>query len=133
MERSAEVESFVEEMYARMRSGDGDAAGDLVADDAGVLFVGTDGDEWWETPDAVKAAFREQLEATGGFDIASGAIVAHADGDVGWFGDQPTMGMPDGSRVTMRMTGVVCRRDGAWTCVQGHLSVPADVNETLFE
>ena len=132
MERSADVASFVEEMYTRMRSGDGDAAAALVADES-VLFVGTDGDEWWATPDAVKTAFREQLEATGGFDITAGDIVAYASGDIGWFGDQPTMGLPDGSTVTMRMTGVVHKRNGAWTCVQGHLSVPADVNDTLFE
>jgi ketosteroid isomerase-like protein len=130
--RSSEVESFVAEMYERMRAGDGDGAAEMVADD-GVLFVGTDTEEWWETTETVRAAFREQLEATGGFDISAGDVVAFADGDVGWFGDRPTMGMPDGSSMTMRMTGVVRKAGDRWVCVQGHLSVPADVNETLFE
>lgn len=130
MDRSTEVESFIEEMYALMRDGNGKACADLL-DDEVTIFVGTDADEWWDTPAVSKAAFQEQLESTGGFAIAAGGPVGYADGDVGWAADQPTMRIGDQS-VPMRMTIVMRRVDGNWHIVQGHLSVAADINEGLF-
>ncbi len=123
MQRSDEVEALLKTMYDLMRAGDGDAAAQLIADGDGVLFVGTD---------AARGAFREQLEATGGFDIDPGDLRGYAEGDVGWFNDQPTMRLPDGTVVPMRMTGVAQRSDSTWVVVQGHLSVAASINETLF-
>ena len=78
-----------------------------------------------------KAAFREQLESTGGFDIAAGGPVGYAEGAVGWAADQPTMGIGE-QRVPMRMTCVLRRVDGNWRIVQGHLSVAANINQDLF-
>ncbi len=132
MQRSDEVEALLKTMYDLMRAGDGDAAAQLIADGDGVLFVGTDADEWWNSTDAARGAFREQLEATGGFDIDPGDLRGYAEGDVGWFNDQPTMRLPDGTVVPMRMTGVAQRSDSTWVVVQGHLSVAASINETLF-
>ena len=130
MERSSEVESFVEGMYALMRDGDGDGCAGLL-DDEVTIFIGTDPDEWWDTPASSKAAFKEQLESTGGFAITAGGPVGYSDGDVGWAADQPTMQIGD-HRVPMRMTCVVHRVGGAWRIVQGHLSVAAGINDDLF-
>lgn len=131
MERSTDVEAFAERMYELMRAGDGDTLAALIADE-GALFVGTDAEEWWDTPEASKAAFREQMEASGGFDIHAGGVVGYVDGDVGWLADQPVMRIGE-HEMTMRMTGVV-RRDGdGWAIVQGHLSVAASVNDDLFD
>ena len=130
MERSTEVESFIEEMYALMRDGDGKGCADLLHDEV-TIFIGTDADEWWDTPAMSKAAFQEQLESTGGFDITAGGPVGYAEGDVGWAADQPTMRIGDQS-VPMRMTNVMRRVDGDWRVVQGHLSVAANINQDLF-
>jgi hypothetical protein len=132
MKRSGEIEAFLESMYDLMRAGDGEAAARLIAGGTDVLFVGTDADEWWNSSDAARAAFREQLEATGGFDIEPGELRGYDDGDIGWFDDQPKMRMPDGTIVPMRLTGVVRRSNGGWALVQGHLSVAASINESLF-
>jgi hypothetical protein len=131
MERSREIEGFAERLYELMRAGDGAGAAALLAD-GDLVFVGTDPDEWWDTSEAAKAAFREQLEATGGFDIHSSRLVGFADGDVGWLADQPMMRI-GGQEVPMRMTGVVHRGADGWRMVQGHLSVAAQVNDDLFE
>jgi hypothetical protein len=131
MDRSTAVESFIEEMYASMRDGDGKGCADML-DDEVTIFIGTDGDEWWDTPAASKAAFQEQLESTGGFDISAGGPVGYADGDIGWGADQPTMRIGDQS-VPMRMTAVMRRVDGNWRIVQGHLSVAANINQDLFK
>lgn len=119
MERSTEVESFVGEMYALMRDGDAKGCAELL-DDEVTIFIGTDADEWWDTPAASKAAFQEQLESTGGFDITAGGPIGYADEGIG---DQ---------RVPMRMTTVLRRADGKWRIVQGHLSVAANINQDLL-
>jgi hypothetical protein len=98
-----------------------------------VLLVGTDSGEWWDNTDDARAALREQLGASGGgFDIDPGEMRGYAEGDVGWFDDQPTMRLPDGTVLRMRMTGVAQRSDSTWVVVQAHLSVAASINETLF-
>jgi hypothetical protein len=132
MKRSGEIETFLKNMYDLMRAGDGEAAARLIADGTDVLFVGTDADEWWNSSDAAQGAFREQLEATGGFDIEPGELRGYDDGEIGWFDDQPKMRMPDGTIVPLRLTGVARRSNGGWTLVQGHLSVAASINESLF-
>ena len=53
MQRSGEVEALLKTMYDLMRAGDGDAAAQLIADGDGVLFVGTDADEWWNSTERV--------------------------------------------------------------------------------
>ena len=130
MERSTEVEAFTRDFYALMQKGDGAGAAALLTDDT-ALFIGTDGDEWWDTPEAGKKAFKEQLEATGGFDIHANDPVGHAIGDVGWVADRPTMRIGD-QDMPMRMTCVLRRVDGSWRVAQGHLSVAADINNDLF-
>jgi hypothetical protein len=132
MKRSDEVEAVLKTMYDLMRAGDGDAAAQLIADGDGVLLVGTDSGEWWDNTDDARAALREQLEASGGFAIDPGEMRGYAEGDVGWFDDQPTMRLPDGTVLRMRMTGVAKRSDSTWVVVQAHLSVAASINETLF-
>lgn len=132
MQRSDEVEALLKKMYELMRAGDGKAVAQVIAEAANVLFVGTDADEWWDSSDAARSAFQEQLEATGGFDIEPGELRGYAEGDIGWFDDQPTLRLPDGAVVPMRLTGVAQRSDGTWTVIQGHLSVAASINETLF-
>jgi hypothetical protein len=133
MERSSEIEQFVRDFYSLMRQGDGPGASAQVADDEGVVFVGTDAEEWWDTTAKARAAFAEQMEASGGFDIINEDPRGYRDGDVGWFADQPSMRLPDGNVMPMRMTGVVRLVDGQWRVVQGHLSTPASVNPELFE
>ena len=130
MERSTDVESFTEEMYALMRAGNGKGCADLLHDEV-TVFVGTDADEWWDTPQVSKAAFQEQLESTGGFAITGGGPVGYAEGDVGWVADRPVMRIGD-QDVPMRMTCVLRRVGGGWRIVQGHLSVAADINNDLL-
>jgi hypothetical protein len=94
MQPSDEVEAVPKRMYDLMRTGDGEAAAQLIADGDGVIFVGTDADEWWSSTDAARAAFREQLEATGGLDIEPGDLRGYADGDIGWLTTSPPYGRP---------------------------------------
>jgi len=64
-------------------------------------------------------------------DISAGGVHAHAIGDVGWFDDRPTMRLPDGTELPLRLSGVAARVDGEWRVVQLHLSTATAVNEAL--
>ncbi len=119
-------------MYELMRGADADSLIELIDED-GVVFVGTDAEEWWEDdPAALHAAIRDQLEATGGFDIVDEDPTGYSDGDIGWYSDDGSLRLPDGTVVPMRQTGVLRRVGGQWKFVQSHASVPADINQRLF-
>lgn len=132
MERSQSAEATVRRMYEAIRVGDAESVVDLVAED-GVVFVGTDADDWWRNdPDALHAAIRAQLEAADGFDITDADPVCYSDGDFAWFSDQLSIRLPDGTVVPMRQTGALRRLGSEWRIVLSHLSVAANINERLF-
>src|SRR4051794_14943142 len=85
MKHSDEIEALVNQMFNYMRAGDGEAVGELIADDDDVLIVGTDTDEWWNSGSMAKQHIREQHEQAGGFDITVDVVNTYAHGDVGWF------------------------------------------------
>jgi hypothetical protein len=49
----------------------------------GVVFVGTDPDEWWEGFEAFREAMRAQSEGMGGMRIVPGELRAYREGEVG--------------------------------------------------
>lgn len=123
---------MVRRLYEAIRRGDADAMIELVAED-GVVFVGTDADDWWRDDlDALHSAIREQLETTEGFDMFDEGPVCYSSGDFAWFSDQLSIRLPDGAVVPMRQTGALRRLDGEWRMVLSHLSVAANINEHLF-
>ena len=133
MKRSDEVESLVNHLYALMRAGDADALAGMIADDDGVLVIGTDPGEWWDSTTAARAAMHEQHEAMGGgLDIKSGELHGYADGDVGWFDDQPTALLLDGTELPIRVTGVTKRSNGELVMQQGRWSPTANLNDVVF-
>lgn len=133
MERSQSAEAAVRSMYEAIRAGDADTMLELVAED-GVVFVGTDADDWWRDDlDALHSAIREQLETADGFDILDEDPACYSSGDFAWFSDRPSIRLPDGAVVSMRHTGALRRVDGEWRIVLSHLSVAANINEHLFD
>ena len=132
MKRSDDVESVVSEVYASMRAGDGEAVVRLIADGDDVLVIGTDADEWWDSAAAAKDAIRAQNDAVGGLDVQPGELHGYADGDIGWFDDRPSMRLPDGTLIPLRLTGVVTRSGKRWVVQQMHISVAATINDALF-
>ena len=66
-----------------------------------------------------------------GLQFLAGNIQAHSEGSVGWFADQPTLKMADGSEAPARITGVFRREEGAWKLVQFHFSVGVQNEEAL--
>jgi hypothetical protein len=65
MEPSEEVRRTLDRWLAAARAGDADTFVGKVAEDAGVLMIGTDEEEGWHRTDA--AVWKQRLEETGGF------------------------------------------------------------------
>jgi SnoaL-like domain len=130
MEESEELAGLVRRLYEMMRAADADAIGELIADHDGVLVVGTD-EEWWQGAETARRAIRAQHDEMGAFDITAGDVHGYSSGDVAWFQDQPTLRLPDGAVLSLRLTGVAERGATGWALVQLHVSIPAVVNEAL--
>ena len=133
MERNSDLATQVQRMYDIFNTGDISAVDDFLSIDENVLGVGTDPREWWAGTDAFRAAWNTQPAEmhAAGLRFKPGDVQAFTEGSMGWFADQPTLNMPDGGAVPMRMTGVFHEENGAWKMVQFHLSIGA-LNEELL-
>lgn len=136
MQRDPELARFIHRMYDVFANGEPEVAAEIVSNSPGVIGIGTDPFEWW-VDDAVLAAFRAQVPEmhAAGMRFRAGDVVAYSEGTVGWIADQPTLLLPDGNEVPMRMTSV-CHREGEggdWKMVQFHLSIGIPNQEALGE
>ena len=77
------------------------------------------------------AAFKAQLEETGGFQILAGDPVAYSDGSTGWLAGQPTLALQNGTEIKLRLTAVFQKEQGEWKIVQWHYSTGVK-NENLI-
>lgn len=128
MERSTDLEAKLEELYSAFSTGDGDTAERLVTTRDGLVFIGTDPDEWFEDVASVRSLLEAQAGA--GVQVEHGSPVAYEEGTVGWVADRGSFVLPDGTKVPFRITAVFRREDGDWRLVQEHASV-ATANEDV--
>jgi ketosteroid isomerase-like protein len=99
----------------------------------GVVFVGTDPNEWWEGFAALREAMRAQSDELGEMQIVPGRLQAYREGSVGWVIDRgPSFRMPDGTEIPFRNTVIFRQEDGEWKVVHGHSSIGVR-NEEMFE
>lgn len=121
MERSTTLAEQLGTLYAAVAAGDGDTIAQLTTGRPGLVFIGTDPDEWFESLAEVRTMLEAQAGA--GVTVRGGDPVAFEEGNVGWVADRGHFLLPDGSEVPFRMTAVFHREDGAWKLVQEHASV----------
>src|SRR5512142_2943025 len=104
MAPSSEITSTMLEFYRRMLAGEAEAANDLISRDPALIFIGSAG-EWIDD----QATLRSGTQVAGEGLVAGPNPVAYANGDVGWFADQPSWLFADGTRAEMRLTAVLQR------------------------
>ncbi len=120
---SAEVEELMSRFYEAVSKGNFEWLDGIVSGHAGVLWIGTDPGEWWDTPEAVFKAWRAQATELGAPPpITGGRPTAYRYGDVAWVSDRPTFHLPDGREVPFRLTVVWLREPQGWRIVQAHTS-----------
>ena len=133
MERNSDLASQVRRMYDIFNTGDASVINEIVSSEENSLGIGTDPREWWSGSDAFREAWNTQPAEmhAAGLRFEPGNIQAFTEGSVGWFADQPTLNMPDGGAVPMRLTGVFHEENGGWKIIQFHLSIGA-LNEAAI-
>ena len=127
MAPSTEIRDTVLEFYRRMLAGESDAANDLISRDPALVFIGSAG-EWVDD----QATLRSGTQVPGEGVVAGTNPVAYADGDVGFFADQPTWHFADGTKVEMRLSAVLRREAPGWRVVHVHMSVAVPDNECVM-
>lgn len=123
MESSESLRRLVLEYYAAVNSHDEVALKERSVIDPAASMIGTDAAEWFIGSDAVKAAFDRQFTEYADVVFEPGDVLAHAEGDAGWFLDQPTLVWGE-MRLQCRCSGTALRIDGRWQVVQTHMSLP---------
>ena len=133
MEHSDDLRDLTIRFYEATTSGDLSFFDRHVSrQEEGVVFVGTDPDEWWEGFEAFVEAMRAQSEAMGGMQIVTGQLQAYQEGSIGWVIDRDaSFRMPDGTEIPFRNTVVFRREDGEWKLVHEHASIGVR-NEEMF-
>ncbi len=126
MQESSELKDLIRGWYESVAKGDITFTERVTSRQPEVLVIGTDPREWWVGYDKIVEVYRAQFEEMGagsGLQFLPGDTKAYSEGDVGWVADQPTVRLPDGHEVPMRVTAVFRREDGEWKVVQLHGSV----------
>ncbi len=132
MNPSVELKEIMLHLYANRSSGDVSAVQGLFSRQEGVLFVGTDPDEWWTGHDTIERVFKAQLQEMGGkIQVQAGELNAFVEGTVGWVADCPTLRLPNGQEIPLRLTTVFHQEDGAWKIVQYHVSAGVPNTEAM--
>jgi ketosteroid isomerase-like protein len=129
MEKSSELAAVLQSIYTAISDGDGDALTGCISAREGLVFIGTDPDEWFQDAATIKQMLRAQASA--GVKVQAGSIVAFEEGTVGWVADRGAFVMADGTQVPFRITAVFHRENGAWMLVQEHASIAISNEEAL--
>jgi hypothetical protein len=127
MTPSPEILETMLALYRHMLLGESDAANALISTDPATLLIGSAG-EWVDDQAVMRGTYQVDAEGL----IAGDHPVAYANGDVGWFADQPTWRFADGSEAQMRMSAVLQREADGWRMVHSHLSVGVPDNECVM-
>ncbi len=129
MESSQSVADALGAIYAAISEGDAGVLAGALSNKQGVVFIGTDPDEWYEDADEIGEMLKAQAAA--GIRVRPGKITAYSEGSVGWASDRGTFVLPDGSEVPFRATVVFHEEDGLWKVVQEHASVGVPNEESV--
>ena len=127
MALSSEVRDTMLEFYRRMLAGEAEGANDLISRDPAMIFIGSAG-EWVDDQETLRGGTQVETEGL----EAGPNPVGYANGEVGWFADQPEWVFADGSRALMRMSAVLQREPEGWRIVHAHLSVAVPDNECVM-
>jgi hypothetical protein len=121
MEANPSLRDEMHAIYDAVSRGDTDTLLAKLSTHDGLVFIGTDPDEWFEDRESVATMLASQASA--GVKVEGGDVRAFSDGNVGWTADRGHFVLPDGARVPFRITCVFRREQDAWTLVQEHASV----------
>jgi ketosteroid isomerase-like protein len=131
MEVDAELKDFILTFYKAVETGDMAVISEMTADEPGMLFVGTDPDEWWESRERLAQAASTQHQEAPEVTVRPGTITAYRQGDFGFVADRPAFVLADGTERSFRFTAVLRRDAEGWKLVQAHTSIGVPNEDVL--
>jgi hypothetical protein len=131
MERSPELEDLMRSFYEALNDGDVRFPERFISEEDGVLFIGSDPDEWWEGFQTITTVMAAQVVEMAGVKIDGADPHGYVSGDVGWVADRPTFNFPDLPPTPFRITSVFHREPGGWRLVQAHTSLGVPNEEVI--
>jgi hypothetical protein len=133
MEQSTELKELYLRICEAQSSGDYSFFERYFSQKDGVLAIGTDPTEWWAGYATITRVFKAQLQEAGGFQILADSPQAYRDGSIGWVAGQPTLKLPDGSEMQVRLTAVFQKEQNGWKIVQWHFSMGVSNEDSIGE
>ena len=133
MEQSTELKELYLRSCEAQTSGDYSFFERHFSQKDGVLAIGTDPTEWWAGYTTITKVFKAQLKETGGFQIIADTPQAYCDGSIGWVAGQPTLKLPDGTEMPVRLTAVFQKEKSGWKIVQWHFSTGISNEDLIAE
>jgi hypothetical protein len=131
VEQSTELKELYLRICEAISSGDYSFFEGHFSQKEGVLAIGTDPTEWWAGYATITKVFKAQLKETGGVQILADTPQAYCDGSIGWVAGRPTLKLPDGTEMPVRLTAVFQKEQNGWKIVQWHFSTGIS-NEDLI-
>jgi len=133
MEESTELRELYLRICEAMSAGDASFFERCFSQKDGVLAIGTDPTEWWAGYDTITKVFKAQLDETGGFETVADTPHAFSDGSIGWIAGRPTLKLPDGTEIPVRLTAVLQREPDDWKILQWHFSMGIPNEDVIDE
>jgi len=123
MPESDGVRQALVRFYKAFSSGDPEQMRALIATEEEAFVVGTDPLQWEMGRDTWADSYRVQTEQMPGIAIRVGQRLAgYENGAVGWAADEPSIVLPDGTPIPVRITAVFHHEGGEWKIVTAHVS-----------
>jgi hypothetical protein len=133
MEQSAELKELYLRICEALSRGDYAFFERCFSQKDGVLAIGTDPTEWWTGYAAITKVFKTQLKEMGGLQILADTPQAYHDGSIGWIAGQPTLKLPNGTEMPVRLTAVFQKEQHDWKIVQWHFSIGVSNEDAIGE
>ena len=122
MIESFEIKDIVLQLYERYSHGEVlGFAKRFYSRQEGLLFIGTDPDEWLEDYESVISLYKKVANA--GLEIQISDLIAYSEVTVGWAADRVKVELPNGSEVLVRHTFILHKENDEWKFVHTHISV----------
>jgi adenylate cyclase len=128
MERSEEIRRVVERWFIAASVGDSEEVLARVSEHPGMVWIGTDPNEWLYGEEH-RMVTQRQYEESGGFPMTPVQIDAWEEGTCGWASVKVQFEAA-GVSYDARFTCVAHLEQGDWKVVQAHLSLPQS-NESI--
>jgi hypothetical protein len=132
---TSEITELLNQMYAAFDAGDPTPWAGRMARHHEPVGIGTDASEFWVGRDKLAEVTAAQLRemSAAGITFTPTQIRAGSQGDVAWAVDEPTLLMPDGTRLPLRLTVVAVKEEGELRWTHFHLSTPTAANTEVLD